>query len=754
MLIRRAGWKTRPTKIIVYVSGVYFKEVSLDPSGKQSTIRELLDRDLEEGHVEGAVERIVFESEDTGFVVARLRQDGVPGLVTFVGTALAVSPGETVRLWGRWIDDKKFGRQLRVEKYETVRPATADAIEKYLGSGLIEGIGPHFARKLVAAFGTDTLRVIDEEPERLRGVGGIGAKRAEQIRAAWETQRAIQSIMLFLQGHGIPPSQAARIYKAYGDAAVAVLRENPYRLAEDVSGISFKSADIIAGRLGIDKNSPKRAAAGVLHVVREAAQDGHCFLDRQTVQEETLRLLGEADADIASALASMESSGQIVREQDAIFLPRLHAAEKGVDEWMKRIVAVPAEDVPIDVERAIAWVEKEKAITLSVEQRDAIRTATTSKVMVITGGPGTGKTTLLNGLLSIFGKKKLGLLLAAPTGRAAKRMSDATGREAKTIHRLLEFSPKQGGFTRHEGNPLSADLVVLDECSMIDVYLMHSLLRALPPQCRLLLVGDVDQLPSVGPGNVLMDIIASGIVPVVRLKTVFRQAAESGIISNAHRINTGEFPQFNDRDFFFIERSEPEKALETIVEVVSGRLPKRFQLDPVRDIQVLAPMRRGEAGVAKLNAALREALNPKMGTIGQRAFGLQDKVMQTRNNYELDVYNGDIGVIRQVSDEMKEVVVELDDRQALYSFDNLDELTLAYASTVHKAQGSEFPAVVLPMLAEHYMMLQRNVLYTALTRASRIVVIVGDRKAIARAVHNVRSTRRNTRLCERLKNAI
>jgi exodeoxyribonuclease V alpha subunit len=734
--------------------GSPFEEIGLDQTGGQSTIRDLLDKGLEEGHVVGTVERIVFESPDTGFVVARLQQDGVPGLVTFVGSALAISPGETVRLWGRWIDDKKFGRQLRVEKYETVRPATADAIEKYLGSGLIDGIGPHFAKKLVAAFGVDTLRVIDEEPERLRRVGGIGAKRAQQIRTAWESQRAIQSIMLFLQGHDIPASQSVRIYKEYGDAAVTVLRENPYRLAEDIAGISFKSADAIAGRLGIDKNAPQRVAAGVLHVLREATHDGHCFLEESALTENAQSLLGASAPDIASALRAMESAKQIVREQNAVFSPRLYAAEKGCTEWLKRIVSVPAENVPIDIERAIAWVEKTKRITLSEEQREAIRTAIASKVMVITGGPGTGKTTLLNGLLSIFGKKNLGLLLAAPTGRAAKRMSDATGRESKTIHRLLEWSPKQGGFTRHEGNPLSADLVVLDECSMIDVYLMHSVLRALPPQCRLLLVGDVDQLPSVGPGNVLMDIISSGIVPVVRLKTVFRQAAESGIIANAHRINTGEFPQFNDRDFFFIERSDPEKALDTIVEVVGSRLPKRFHLDPIRDIQVLAPMHRGESGVAKLNEALRAALNPKMDRIGQRAFGLQDKVMQTRNNYELDVYNGDIGVIKQISEEVREIVVELDDRQVLYSFDQLDELTLAYASTVHKAQGSEYPAVVVPMLTEHYMMLQRNVLYTALTRASRIVVIVGDRKAIGRAVHNVRSTRRNTRLCERLKNAL
>ncbi|MDZ4857957.1 MAG: ATP-dependent RecD-like DNA helicase [Candidatus Hydrogenedentes bacterium] len=721
---------------------------------RQTTIRDVLNPQLEEGQVEGTVERIVFESRDTGFVVARLQQDGMPGLVTFVGTGLPFSPGETVRLWGRWIEDQRFGRQLRVERFETIRPATADAIEKYLGSGLIDGIGPHFAKKLVAAFGIDTLRVIDEEPEKLRRVTGIGAKRAEQIRTAWDSQRAIQSIMLFLQGHGIPASQAARIYKEYGDTAVAILRDNPYRLAQDISGISFKTADVIASQLDIVKDSPKRIAAGIQHVLREATGDGHCYLQENSLVEDASRLLAVESEAVRQALAQMESGKQIVRERDAVFLPRLHAAEKGCDEWVKRIISVPAEEVPIDVERAITWVEKTESITLSAEQRAAISTAVASKTMVITGGPGTGKTTLLKGLLAIFSKKKLNLLLAAPTGRAAKRMSEATGRDAVTLHRLLEWSPKQGGFTRHEGNPLVADLVVVDECSMIDIYLMHSLLRALSPQCRLLLVGDVDQLPSVGPGNVLMDIIASGLMPVVQLRTVFRQAAESGIIANAHRVNTGAYPAFNDRDFFFIERTDPERALETIVEVVASRLPARFKLDPLRDIQVLAPMHRGNAGVTKLNAALRDALNPKMGVIGQRAFGLQDKVMQMRNNYELDVYNGDIGFIKQVNEDTREAVVEFDGRPVGYAFEQLDELSLAYASTVHKAQGSEYPAVVLPMLTEHYMMLQRNVLYTALTRASRIVVMVGDRKAIGRAVHNVRSTRRNTRLAERLRNTL
>lgn len=723
-------------------------------ASRQSTIAELLRGPTEEGELLGAVERIVFENKDTGFIVARLKPEGQTHAVTIVGNALPVSPGETVRLRGRWIDDKKFGRQFRVEHFETIRPSSADAIEKYLGSGLIEGIGPQYAKKIVAAFGVDTLRVIDEEPERLRRVPGIGAKRAKQIRDAWSAQRAVQSIMLFLQGHGIPPSLASRIYKQYGDAAVAVLRDNPYRLADDVTGISFKTSDAIAQRMGVDTASPKRVGAALRHVLREATGDGHCYLEAEELAEEVRRLMNAPNADIAAVLDDLCSRKEVIREGDAVFLPRLHAAECGVDQWLKRIVSVPADSVSIDAERAIRWVESTKSIELSPEQREAVRTAVHAKVAVITGGPGTGKTTLLNGLLDIFSKKKLNIVLGAPTGRAAKRMAEATGRDAATIHRVLEWSPKQGGFLRHEGNPLAADVLVLDECSMVDVYLMHSVLRAVPPQCRVILVGDVDQLPSVGPGNVLMDIIASNIVPVVRLQTVFRQAAESGIVSNAHRINTGQFPQFNDRDFFFVERTDPIKAMETIIEIATARLPKRFHLDPIRDIQVLPPMHRGDAGVTRLNEALRDALNPNAPRVGQRAFGLRDKVMQTRNNYDLEVFNGDVGIVTQVLEDQRRVIVEFDGRPVAYDDEQLDELTLAYASTVHKAQGSEYPAVVVPMLTQHFMMLQRNVLYTAITRASRIVVMVGDRRSIGRAVHNVRSTRRNTRLSERLQNKI
>lgn len=705
--------------------------------------------------VEGVVDRIVYESEESGFFVGRVTQKDTGALVTFVGNLAAVSPGETVRLWGRWVDDPRFGRQLRIEKYETVLPTTAVAIEKYLGSGLIYGIGPTFAKRLVDAFGIETLRVIDEEPERLTHVDGIGRKRAAQIREAWSAQKAIQSIMLFLQGHGISATQAVKIYKRYGDAAVAVLRDNPYRLAQDIAGIGFKIADKIAAGLGMAPDSPKRIEAGLLYTLEEASSsEGHVFLAENDLIERAKDLLNITPETILAPLASLAEQRVLVREGDMVWLPSLHAAEVACDRLLKGLLSVPPREVAIRVDKAIEWVERTRSIQLSEEQRQAIRTAVDAKVMVITGGPGTGKTTVLDGLLDIFRKKGLRLVLAAPTGRAAKRMSEATGLEAKTIHRLLEYSPKHGQFTRDDGNPLDADLVVIDETSMVDIQLMYSLLRAMPADGRLFLVGDVDQLPSVGPGNVLMDIVASGAVPVVWLKTVFRQAAESGIVANAHRINQGLFPEFNDRDFVLIKRPNPADALDTIVTLVTQRIPQRFGLDAVRDIQVLAPMHRGDVGVQRLNETLQRALNPDAQPIERKRFGLGDKVMQLRNNYELDVFNGDLGVITHVDSDLKEVQVQFDDKQVLYSFQDLDELTLAYAGTVHKAQGSEYPAVVIPMLTQHYVMLQRNVLYTAVTRAGRLVVIVGDPKAVALAIRNTRVTRRNTRLAQRLRNEV
>ena len=704
--------------------------------------------------VEGVVERIVFESADSGFFVARLRQDGNPDLVTFVGNLMAVSPGETIRVTGHWVDDKKFGRQVRVQNYETILPNSVEGIEKYLGSGLIHGIGPAYAKRLINAFGVETLRVIDEEPERLRGVEGIGAKRASQIREAWAEQKSIQSIMVFLQGHGISPGQAVRIYKRYGDGAVAILRENPYRLAEDISGIGFSGADKIAGSLGIDQDSPKRLEAGLHFVLQEAVSEGHVYLPESELLERATALL-EVDAGrLPEALTALTLGGGVVREGNMLFLLNLHLAEKGCDHHLKRLLSAPSEVLEIKIDRAIEWAEKSQGIALSPEQDAAVREAVHARVMVITGGPGTGKTTLIKTILAILEKKGVSILLAAPTGRAAKRMEEASGQEAKTIHRLLEFSPRSGGFLRGEHDPLRADLVVIDECSMVDVVLMNSLLQAIPSGARLLLVGDIDQLPSVGPGNVLMDVISSGVIPTTHLKTVFRQAAESGIISNAHRINRGEAPEFNTEDFFFIERDDPAKSLETVVELVQNRIPNKFKLDPLRDVQVISPMHRGESGVGSLNQALQAALNPDGRPVPRKEFRVGDKVIQQRNNYDLDVYNGDVGVVTVVDEELKELQVQFEDRVVLYTFDDVDNLGLAYAITVHKSQGSEYAAVVLVLASQHYMLLQRNLLYTAITRGKRLVIIVGDLKALRMAVRNTEVTRRNTRVAERLRNEV
>ena len=702
--------------------------------------------------IEGTVQRIVYENADSGFLVGRIQCEGAPAPICFIGTLLAVNPGDTMRLWGRWEENPKFGRQFRVLRFETLLPTTRKGIEHYLGSGLIHGIGKTFARRIVRAFGLETLRVIDEEPHRLRSVEGIGKKRAAQIREAWHSQRAIQSIMIFLQGHGVAVGQAVRIYKRYGDGAITVLRENPYRLATDISGIAFRTADAIAEELGVPRDSPQRAEAGMAYVLDQAASEGHMLLPWEDLRARALELLEVETEVVDEALVEALKRETLVRHGEAIYLPHLHWAEAGASHLLKRLIAGPHQDVPIKVDKAIEWIEHTKSIQLSEEQKQAIRTATGAKVMVITGGPGTGKTTVLNGLLDVFDKKGLRIALAAPTGRAAKRMQAATGREAKTIHRLLEFSPKEGGFTRNETNPLPTDLVVIDECSMVDTLLLHNMLKAVPVDAMLFLVGDVDQLPSVGPGNVLMDIISSQTVPVIWLKTVFRQAAESGIISNAHRVNRGDPPEFNTNDFFWVERKDPTKALETVLELVTDRIPSKFGLDPKRGIQVLAPMHRGEAGVQNLNQALQQALNPHVQPIARRPFGLGDKVMQTRNNYELDVYNGDVGVVTLIDDDLKEVQVDFDDRAVLYPFDILDELQLAYAGTVHKAQGSEYPAVVLPLLTQHYLMLQRNILYTAITRASQLVVLVGDSKALGMAVRTTHAARRHTRLAERLSN--
>jgi exodeoxyribonuclease V alpha subunit len=701
--------------------------------------------------LEGVVDKIVYENEANGFFVARLKVEKSPVPVSFVGNLMAVSEGETVRLWGQWQEDKRFGRQFKVERYETIQPATAEAIERYLGSGLIAGIGKVYAKRLVEAFGRATLQIIDEQPQRLRQVEGIGEKRAAQIRAAWERQKAVQSIMLFLQGHGIGTNQAIKIYKRYGDAAVAFLRENPYRLAHDIVGISFTIADKIAASLGIHAEAPQRLEAGLLHVLDTARVSGHCFLPEDELVPVAVSLLNVSASLVQPALNLLASTRLAVREGESVYLRHMYEDERGAARILAALAAGEGKTVLVDVERAIQWVEMRQRIALSPEQREAVAKAVDSKVLVVTGGPGTGKTTIVRSLLDILEKKGLHIELAAPTGRAAKRMEAATGREARTIHRLLEFSPKEGGFLRNAENPLDLDLLVVDECSMVDISLAHQLLSALPASARLFLVGDVDQLPSVGPGNVLMDIIASETVPTVWLKTIFRQAEESGIITNAHRINRGLYPEFNTTDFFFVERKDPTRALETVVELVAERIPERYAMDPLRDIQVLAPMHRGDAGVSALNAALQERLNPAGQPVPRRVFRAGDKVMQLRNNYELDVYNGDVGVVQGIDEEAQEVRVAFDDRIVVYPLEELDDVGLAYAATVHKSQGSEYRAVVIPLLTQHYLMLQRNVLYTAVTRGKELVVLVGEPKALRRAIQNTEQTRRHTRLAERLR---
>jgi exodeoxyribonuclease V alpha subunit len=703
--------------------------------------------------LEGVVERIVYENPETGYLVARLKRAGQIDLDTFVGSMLALSAGETVRLRGQWIEDKKFGRQLKAESCEVLVPNTIEGIEKYLGSGLIDGIGPTYAKRLVQAFGAETLRVIDEAPAKLRQVPGIGRKRAEQIRASWETHKEVQAIMVFLQGHGIRPAQAARIYQVYGNKATTVLRQNPYRVAEDIGGIGFQGADALARSMGIEADAPARLQAGLKHALNQALGRGHVFLPRRELLDEAAALLSVPQEKLVPQLAHALGSKGLASDGEAIFLPKQHEAETECARLLKQLVSAPADAPAIQLDNALKWVEREKKINLSPEQREAIRRGCEAKVLVITGGPGTGKTTVINSLLAILERKGVSFLLAAPTGRAAKRMEEATGRDASTLHRLLEFSPKNGAFVRNEADPLVTDLLVVDETSMVDEMLMHALLRALPFFARLILVGDVDQLPSVGAGNVLFDLIASGTLPVVRLQTIFRQAEDSAIVTNAHRINQGLPPLYNDDDFLFIDRPDPAEAQATIVELVSRRIPKGLGLDPLRDVQVLSPMRRGEAGTLRINEALQEALNPHGTPVAGRPLRVGDKVIQLKNNYDLEVYNGDVGVIALDAPGASEIEVAFDDgRRVIYPYTALDQLGLAYAMTIHKSQGSEYNTVIIPMLGQHYMMLQRNVLYTGVTRGKRRVILVGEAKAIAMAVKNSRQAHRNTLLAERLRN--
>lgn len=711
--------------------------------------------------LEGILERIVFFNEENSFTVARLQVAGRRELVTIIGALPSPMPGETLRLKGEWILDAKFGEQFRVDSCFSVLPATITGIEKYLGSGFVKGIGPIMARRLVARFGIETLNIIDESPERVQEVDGIGPVRSERIANAWQEHREIREVMIFLQGQGVSPTYAVKVYKKYGDRAISIVKENPYRLALDISGIGFKTADKIARNMGIDPGSQIRAEAGIIHVLSELVDEGHVYFPYEELKGKAASLLEVDEALLNTAVAALAEQRRVVVEEcqgvGSVYLTPLHVAEANVAKRLKILLESPKQFFQIDMEKAIEWVQQTNGITLAEMQKEALRRAIGGKVLVLTGGPGTGKTTLVNSLIRILEKKRQRIALASPTGRAAKRLSEVTGREAKTIHRLLEYSPTEGSFKRNEDNPLDADLVIVDEVSMVDILLMNHLLKAIPPEATLLLVGDVDQLPSVGPGNVLNDIIASGQVETVRLTDIFRQAQESLIVVNAHRVNRGEFPQITSpkgrqADFYFIERDDPEKTLELIKELCVHRLPRAFYLNPVDDIQVMAPMHKGVAGVANLNAELQTLLNPEGEAItrGGRSFRTGDKVMQIRNNYEKEVFNGDIGRAVGIDLEEQKLLVRFEDRVVSYEWSDLDELVLAYAISIHKSQGSEYPAVVVPLLSQHYVMLQRNLLYTAITRAKRLVILVGSKRAIAMAVRNNKVQHRYTALSARL----
>jgi len=714
--------------------------------------------------IEGVLERIVYFNEENNFTVARLQVTNIRDLVTIVGNMPCPNPGETLRLKGEWVVDSKFGKQFRVESCLSVLPSTITGIEKYLGSSLVKGIGPVMAKRVVARFGLETLDVIEERGHRLLEVEGIGPIRAERIGKAWQEQQEVREVMVFLQGHGVSSTYAVKIYKAYGDRAVSVVRENPYRLALDISGIGFKTADRIARNMGIDPGSQMRAEAGIIHVLSELVDEGHVYYPYQELIGSAASLLEVGEDVLDAALGALVEQRRVVVEEQqddrAVYLTPLHVAEMNVAKRLRALMESPRQLIQIDVERAILWVQQAISMGLADMQKETIRKAITSKVLVLTGGPGTGKTTLVNCLIRILEKEGQRILLASPTGRAAKRLAEVTGREAKTIHRLLEYSPTEGGFKRNEDNPLEADLVIIDEVSMVDILLMNNLLKAVPPRATLLLVGDVDQLPSVGPGNVLRDIIASERVETVRLTEIFRQAQQSMIVVNAHRVNRGEFPHTRpprgrQADFYFIERDEPEKALELVKDLCGRRLPRAFRFDPLDDIQVMTPMHKGLVGVANLNAELQRLLNPKGEEIvrGGRLFRLNDKVMQIRNNYQKEVFNGDIGRVVGIDPEEQKLLVRFEDRVVDYEWSDLEELVLAYAISIHKSQGSEYPAVVVPIMSQHYVMLQRNLLYTAITRAKKLVVVVGSRRAISMAVRNNRVQHRNTGLAARLSMA-
>ncbi|MDD6088928.1 MAG: ATP-dependent RecD-like DNA helicase [Desulfovibrionaceae bacterium] len=716
----------------------------------------------------GTLERVIFHNEENGYTVFRLACDGCADEeIVVVGCMPSPKSGVTLTVRGQWVDNRKFGRQFRMESWSEADPESAEDIRRYLASGLIDGIGQVLARRIVEHFGRDTLSVLDEHPERLEEVCGIGCKKAETIRASLGKQRQSRALVTFLERHDIGVSYAVRIAAQYGDQALEVVKKNPYRLAMDIRGIGFLTADALAQKIGFPVDHPLRVQAALLYRLVKGTEEGHVYLPLDRLCGEIEQDFGISSAAVHAAAEELIQEKRLVREDFGdhvgLYLSRWYLYESKISFYLYRLLTSPKTAFFENPEKTLAEMLKGLDITLAPEQILAVKTAMSAKVMVLTGGPGTGKTTVLKAILRVFFKNraKTKVLLAAPTGRAAKRMSEACGREARTIHRLLEYNPNEDAFSRNEDNPLECDLLIVDEASMMDTMLAYHLLKAVPFGCTLILVGDVHQLPSVGPGNVLRDLISSGAVRVVQLEHIFRFAEANRIISSAHAINHGIIPDLSSKDgvlsdFYFIRSSDPEKTSEMIVTLVRDRIPLRFRLDPFNDVQVLTPMHKGPLGDIRLNTLLQEALNPRGAFLkrGEAVFRRLDKVMQTKNNYEKDVYNGDIGRITCIDGERKSLSVEYDeDRTVCYDWDELDEIVPAYAISIHKSQGSEYPAVIIPLMMSHYVMLQRNLIYTAVTRGRKLVIIIGETKALAMAVRNASMQKRCTRLAERLADA-
>ena len=713
--------------------------------------------------VTGSVESIVFRNDETGYTVCSVKTQGGgvrqhDALVTVVGSCAAIWEGEEIHAEGEWVRHPSHGQQFQAKTITCITPTSTEGIRRYLASGMIKGIGPKFAQRIVDHFGERTLEVIDKESGRLREVEGIGERRRKLIKESWTEQRDVREIMIFLQSHGIGTAKASRIYRQYGADAIAIVKRNPYRLCEEVWGIGFKTADAIALSVGIPHDSEVRARAGLIYTLQTESDEGHCFtpepdllLHAQALLDITVEILGDA-------LSKEFEKGTLVKEEDRIYLRDLFRAETRVAASLTRLLDAPQPFAPIDATVAIPWAERKMGLNLAPLQREALRNAVTSKVSIITGGPGVGKTTIIRALTEIFGARKMDIRLAAPTGRAAKRMSEATGREAQTIHRLLKFNPSVGGFEFNIDNPMNGDCFILDETSMIDIRLMDQFLQALPDSATLILVGDTDQLPSVGPGNVLRDLIASGQIPCCRLDTIFRQDTSGLIVRNAHHVNHGEpfETHTGDSDFYFVETGDPEKIIARTVELMTNRIPVKFKLDPLADVQVLTPMRRNLLGTENLNSVIQTALNPSGPSLvrGCTHFRVNDRVMQLRNNYDKEVFNGDIGFIKQVDAEDRALIVLFDGRPVRYAQSELDELVLAYACSIHKSQGSEYPAVIVLLHTQHFKLLQRNLLYTAITRGKRLVMVVGSSRAVNIAIKANQVRERRTSLRERLRNAI